>query len=460
MATPSEGAPDNPPVHVLIVGGGPSGLATAIAVSLAGHRATVFEVTPPRYSLQGSGVITCPNATRLLSRWGLEEGPEQWHRHVPIEHWQLCNRLGTPLGPDLVTGGTGGGGDDEQGEEGGNNNISSSDSDHGTSIPTHKTKAPPPWAWKRGDLVAKLRQRAIKLGATVHLGARVTDVRHEDGNGDGAGGVRIRLHGGEEHRGDLVVVAQGTHSRLRNTLLDQPLEPVATGYTAFRMDVSQSGIVNPSPKLVAFMDGPPSVRTWVGQGSYVTVHPMDKAGLLSLLVLFPGALQQHNEDTIPQGKLIRYLKGWDDMIYSMLDAADAQKEWTATHLPALPEPRHSPQGTSVLVGDAANTMSHFLSQGLSLDLEDAAALGCLLGHVRNPSQIPAATALYSRIRNERAQRLRDMTAVFESQLRATASDGFVNGEEGLGPEGELRSSFGWSYDAYAEAEKAFNSDPF
>lgn len=102
-------------------------------------------------------------------------------------------------------------------------------------------------------------------------------------------------------------------------------------------------------------------------------------------------------------------------------------------------------------------MSHFLSQGLSLDLEDAAALGCLLGHVRNASQLPAATALYSRIRNARAQTMRDMTAVFESQLRATASDGH---EEGLEPAGELRPSFGWSYDAYAEAEKAFNSDPF
>ncbi|KAK8129035.1 hypothetical protein PG984_010143 [Apiospora sp. TS-2023a] len=450
-----ESAPDCPPLQVIIVGGGPSGLATAIAVSIAGHRATVFEATPPQYPLQGSGVITCPNGARLLSRWGLEEGPERWHRHVPIEHWQLCNRRGAPLGPDLVTGGDG---DDERGEEGGNNNISSSDSDHGTSIPTHKTKAPPPWAWKRGDLVAKLRQRAIKLGVTVHLGARVTGVRHEHGNGNGPGGVRIILQGGEEHRGDLVAVAQGTHSRLRNTILDQPLDPVATGYTAFRMDVSHDGIVSPSPKLVAFMDGPPSVRTWVGQGSYVKVHPMDKAGLLSLLVLVPAALRQYDEDIIPQqGKLMHYLKGWDDMVYSMLDAADAQKEWAATHLPALPEPRHSPQGTSVLVGDAANTMAHLLSQGLSLDLEDAATLGCLLGHVRNADQLPAATALYSRIRNERAQEMRDMTAVFESQLRATVSDGH---EDGLETADELRHSFGWSYDTYAEAEKAFNSDPF
>lgn len=313
MATSSESTSDNPPLHVLIVGGGPSGLATAIAVSLAGHRATVFEATPLRYPLQGSGVITCPNGTRLLSCWGIEEdvAPLRRHVHVPIAHWQLCNWLGAPLGADLVTGGRAGGGDaDDRGEERGNNNNSNS-SENSTNIPGQKTNVLPPWAWHRKDLVTRLRQRAIQLGATVHLGARVTGVRHED-DGNTVGGVSIILHGSNEHRGDMVVVAQGTHSRLRNPILNRRLDPAATGYTAFRMDISHSGIVNPSPKLVAFMDGPPCVRTWVGQGAYVTVFPMSKSGCLSLLVLVPEVLQQ-DEDIIPQGKLMYYLKGWDDM---------------------------------------------------------------------------------------------------------------------------------------------------
>lgn len=106
------------------------------------------------------------------------------------------------------------------------------------------------------------------------------------------------------------------------------------------------------------------------------------------------------------------------------------KQYALT-VPVLPE-RRSVDGSCVLVGDAANTMSPFLSQGLSLDLEDAGTLGCLLGHVRSRSQLPAATALYAKIGNARAQSMRDETDVFERQLQASAR-GCLGGEEDSAP---------------------------
>ncbi|KAK7955672.1 FAD binding domain-containing protein [Apiospora aurea] len=432
-----------------LLGGGLSGLATAISVSLAGHRASVFEAAPQPHPF-GSGVVTSPNGTRLLSRWGIDDGVPDTGNHTSIAGWQLCDPHGTPLRQILIAGD---GGDDAEAHQG----------------------PLPPWTFHRVNLQLALLRRAQELGATVRFDARVTGLEDEDDDA----GVAIQLESGETQQGDLVVIAEGTGSKLRNSVLDQPVDPVATGYVAYRITVDRSMVHDPA--LVTFMNAA-GIRTLVGKGSYVSAFPMRRGAQLSMMVLIPHGQLPHGATATPAQELKDYFRDWDSLLSSMIDEAQRVNKWAAMQL--LPE-RCSPQGTCILVGDAANTMSPFLSQGLSLDLEDAATIGCLLGHVHSTSQLPAATALYARLRSARAKRVREETAIFEKQLRDTAG-GCINDEESSAPgagscsklvyvqatsvhttstdfgdrAGGLAPEWMWSYDAYAEAEAAFKSDPF
>lgn len=50
-----------------------------------------------------------------------------------------------------------------------------------------------------------------------------------------------------------------------------------------------------------------------------------------------------------------------------------------------------------------------MAQGMNMGLEDAAALGSLLGHVETHDQIPQAIAMYERLRINRAAQMLEET---------------------------------------------------
>lgn len=272
MAT-AEDASDSP-IHVLIVGAGLSGLVTAISVSLAGHKATVFEQFPAPIDA-GSGVVTCPNGTRLLSRWGVG-GPAT--SQTPAARWDVCDPRGTALGPDLMAG-------------------------HRDVEVEADLDSPPPWTFYRPQLVQALLRRAEEVGVTVRFGARVIRFsRLSDGK------ASVMLEDDEMHHGDLVVVADGTSSKLRHIVTHNPVDPIDTGYTAYRITVERTRVRD--PELLAFMDKL-CIRTWVGNGSYVAVYPMRRGGFLSMMVLIPRDQLQQVVTVNGVPSLTHYFKDWD-----------------------------------------------------------------------------------------------------------------------------------------------------
>ncbi|KAK8010078.1 hypothetical protein PG990_009043 [Apiospora arundinis] len=433
MASSQDPSISDSPLHVLIVGGGLSGLATAISVSLAGHRATVFEAAPQPHPF-GSGVMTCPNGTRLLSRWGVDDGIPETASHVAISRWQLRDHQGTKrLAPDLMV------------RDGGWE-------DNGM----YQEYSPPPWTFHRVRLQAALLRRAQEVGATVRFGSRVVGVDDDDGED-----ATIQLESGETLHGDLVVVAEGTQSRLRNLMLDRSVNPTATGYMAYRVTVDRTLVRD--LELLDFMDMT-YIRTWIGNGSYVSVFPMEGAAQLSMMVSIPRGQLQQDTTATPGQELKAYFKDWDGLLSSMVDAAQRVNKWAAVHLPEPPK-RHSPQGRCVLVGDAANSTSPIISQGLSLGLEDAAVLGHLLSHVHSKSQVPAATQLYAKMRDARTQLIQEGKARALHATDGGCSNDGENSKQGAGSCLNFKNemvvqTWMWHYDAYAEAEYEFKSTPF
>ena len=59
------------PINVIVVGAGIAGLSAAIGLRRAGHHVELFEQS--RFTNEiGAALNICPNASRLLSRWGFD----------------------------------------------------------------------------------------------------------------------------------------------------------------------------------------------------------------------------------------------------------------------------------------------------------------------------------------------------------------------------------------------------
>lgn len=67
---------DDRVLHIVVIGAGLGGLATAISLARHGHMVHVYEAGTNLSEL-GAGIQVPPNATRILDRWGLREALER-----------------------------------------------------------------------------------------------------------------------------------------------------------------------------------------------------------------------------------------------------------------------------------------------------------------------------------------------------------------------------------------------
>ena len=158
---------------VIIVGGGIAGLAAAIALRLRGVTALVLEQAPELREI-GAGLLLAPNACAVLERLGalpsLLSG-----RSVPVQQWELLDWKGRSLSALTIP---------KAGE---------------LSISTRRCDL----QW---SLLQCLPGDAVQLDCAV-TGAELT-----------ANGVNVTLADGQKISARHLIVADGAHSMVRNTL--------------------------------------------------------------------------------------------------------------------------------------------------------------------------------------------------------------------------------------------------
>lgn len=263
---PASGALD-----VLIVGGGLCGVAVAISVALSGHRATVFEAFETIHPF-GSGLHISPNGTRLLSRWGLGDilspvvtSPRTLQIH-DINGELLASREG-----------------------------------YDEDVLRHYHF--PLWTLHRVDLQRGLIRRATDLGCQIHYSSRITDIDSSK--------PTITLVNGEERRGDLVVVADGTWSMLRRKVLGQDIILQRSGYTAYRITVDRGNVQDRD--LLDLMSSTQS-RLWAGQGSCTLCFSIRGGMQLSVLLIMPDTISSGSSSTSAVVEELKKLaESWDPL---------------------------------------------------------------------------------------------------------------------------------------------------
>ncbi|WYZ38989.1 hypothetical protein EsH8_III_000903 [Colletotrichum jinshuiense] len=440
------------PLHVIIIGAGLAGLATALSTKLANpsHRVTVLETVKELQEV-GAGLQLTPNATRLLEAWGLN----------------------STLSP-LAT-------------------LPSTLSVHrydGTRLLAHESQLQqtiqsryghPFWGLHRVELQRALVDRCTALGVEIRLSSRARSVdfdraiitlAEDDGETDSGSGSTVA--------GDVVVCADGMWSTTRAQFLDRPSPPALTGDLAFRIAIPIDSLKGPhKAELEAFIKSE-TVHFWVGPQSHGVSYTVKQGRMLNLGLLSPDNLPEGSTKVIGDVEEMRSLfSNWDPLLRKLLDQVESVHKWKLCWIEPLDQ-WASPEGTFFMAGDCCHPMLPYLAQGANSSLEDGAVLGHLLGKVRNreskSAQLPAAAAMYQRLRMGRGQRI--VMESFRQRDDFHMPDGpeqerrdeimTASLEPGREPQPGFPSrwtcpeiqGFLYSYDAYAEAEKVYNQDPF
>ncbi|WP_068116944.1 FAD-dependent oxidoreductase [Tropicimonas marinistellae] len=237
----------------------------------------------------------------------------------------------------------------------------------------------------RADLIALLERGARDAGVQIELGVHVASV-HLNGRRP-----VLFIDGADAERDELLVAADGLHSRLRAALLGDEA-PRFTGQVAWRT------LLPIEPGEV-----PHEAQVFMGRGRHLVVYPLRGGRLLNVVGVLetpewtaegwnhagdPAAFRAHFSEF---GGPVR---GWLERVESVmvwgLFRHGVATQWHGSN--------------AVLIGDAAHPTLPFLAQGACMALEDAWVLAeMLVSHDTNNAALDSFEAL----RRPRCRRIVD-----------------------------------------------------
>ncbi|MFC7533642.1 FAD-dependent oxidoreductase [Actinoplanes sp. GCM10030250] len=310
--------------RAVVIGAGIGGLATGLALQRRGWDVTILE-RAPQLDPVGAGLAVAPNALRVLDALGVGS------------HLRELSGLQGAAGIQRPDGAW----------------ITRTDATRAT-----ERFGEPVIIVHRATLVGVLAD-ALTPG-TLLLGRTAEDVEPTSGRVVTAEAVdpttgRV-LTAAETLTADLVVAADGLHSRIRAKLFPDHPGPVHTGVTSWRIVVPHpGGTILPT-------------ETW-GAGKVFGVALLGD-GRVYCYATAPATPDGRAVDE--RAEMLRHFAGWHEPIPSLIAAATTV---TRTDIRCLDEPLprfHS--GKVALLGDAAHAMTPNLGQGACQALEDAIVL--------------------------------------------------------------------------------------
>jgi salicylate hydroxylase len=239
----------------------------------------------------------------------------------------------------------------------------------------------------RPDLLGVL-ERAVRREKrdAIHLGAKAVGFEQDSDS------VALRLEDGRTVRGDVLIGADGVHSRVRQGLFG-PDKPHFTGIIAWRGIVPMEKL----PRHMVRMVG----TNWVGPGGHVVHYPLRAGAVMN----FVGALERSDwqvESWTARGtneELTADFAGWHEDVHALIRHIPVPYKWAL--MVRSPMERWS-VGRVSLLGDACHSMVPFLAQGANMAIEDGYILARAL--TEGGGDVPARLQRYENARRERTRR--------------------------------------------------------
>ena len=333
------------PRRALIVGGGIAGPAMGIALRRAGIDATVFEASATPRDAAGAFLNLAPNGLNALEALGIS-------------------------GVEAI---------------GFRNDRLSFQSDNGRVLAETSVGG---LTVMRGALSRYLRDAATRAGVRFDYGKALTSVA------DAADHVVATFSDGSIAQGDLLIGADGIHSRARASCFPNAPAPHYTGVLNLggivRTDLEPTGramrMVFGRRAFFGYAVRPGGDTYWFS--NYLQANEPERRSLESVSgeEYRDRLLELHQGDPPEVTRILRAVDG-DIGAYAVYDIA------------SLPEWH---RGRVCLIGDAAHAVGPHVGQGTSLALEDAFVLGRCL---RNSADPTVAFGTFERLRRERVERV-------------------------------------------------------
>lgn len=341
-------------MHVVIIGAGIAGPVMAVALQKAGIESTVYEAHQQSAENRGLFLALGVNGMRALDELELL-APVLRAPTIPTPRLEFQNASGRSLGT-----------------------VSNGWLRAGT----------PSVTISRGALQGALAAAARRAGVPFRYGKRLVDYQSA---GDS---VTVHFADGGEVRTDLLVGADGIHSRVRQLMSPEAPAPSYTGLLNFGGIVGNSGLA-PTPDTMRMIWGQ---RAFFGY----TVRPSGEAWW------FANIGRQHEpargvmaempaEDW--RGTLVELFADDPSFIADLIERTPGIWGTPIHDLPSVPAWQ---RGRVALIGDAAHAVSPSAGQGASLAIEDALMLARCL---RDVTPVRRALEHYEALRRPRAERI-------------------------------------------------------
>lgn len=313
--------------RVLIAGGGLAGLAAASALRHRGVETKVFERVP-KLLPAGSVVSVLANSARGLEEAGLSEMIQR--ACVPVIRLEYLDWRGRYLAQMPIA-------------------------DVANELGTRTYIA------LRSDLQLGMYEH---LGPdAVELGAEVVDFEQEDA------GVTVKLAGGREERGSVLLAADGIRSRVREKLLGD--EPRYAGYSGWR------GIAPMEPQPLE----PGLGKQVFGRGRTFGTFGMSE----SRMYWFSSFATEEGVGDSPDGRkadVRRTFDGAPDFVRDIIEATP-ESAIVRTDIYDRPPVERWGEGRVTIIGDAAHAATPNTGQGGSQALLDGVLVAERLAAVKD-----------------------------------------------------------------------------
>ncbi|KIC39298.1 FAD-dependent monooxygenase [Leisingera sp. ANG-M7] len=329
-----------------VIGAGIGGLAAALALRRFGASVTVLEQAE-KISEVGAGLQITPNGVQVLKALGLADDLawcSQRARAVVLRGHRRGNQV---LRLDL--------------------------DEYAAGLPYYFVH--------RSDLVGILAGAARREGVQVRLLQRADRV---------VPGPQplVHLSNGAQCGGDLVVGADGLHSKAR-VALNGDRKPFFTGQVAWRATVPNH------------LNLPPEAQVFMGPGRHLVAYPLRDGSLMNLVAVQErrawaeeGWNLKDNPDNLRTA-----FRGFGGNAAALLEAVDEVLLWGLFRHPVAE--RWHGENTAIL-GDAAHPTLPFMAQGANLALEDAWVLARSL---QEAAGMASGLAMYQERRRARAEKV-------------------------------------------------------
>ncbi|GAA4964779.1 FAD-dependent monooxygenase [Actinoplanes utahensis] len=318
---------------VIIAGGGVAGTATALALQQAGIEAEVYEAHPSGGADAGAFLTVMRNGMAALAGLGAAEAVNAVS--FPARAVALLDAQGQELGRRPIEG--------------------------------------PARSLTRAALYRALQDLAATRGIPVHHGKRVTAASSD------RDGIEVGFSDGSRVTGDVLVGADGIHSRTRRLIDPDAPEPryaglhVVYGYTPGNpagLDLDEYHMIRGSRAFFGVTVPGGDGRTWW----FARIPGEKPAAGITAQQWRDLALRMFRDDATPA--------------HALIAASGAEIVGGDSH--DIPTTPHWHNARMVLAGDAAHAAVPAAAQGASMAIEDAVALAAALHDHNDPAAAFAA----------------------------------------------------------------------